>query len=66
MRIDCWPQKKQRYNQDVAQKTEDLPNITVPREAFENVLGKLLKAKPLPKAAIPPKRVRPKSSTHPK
>lgn len=54
---------KLEYNQGVAEEKNprELPNITVPREAFDNLLGKLLKAKPLPKSAIPPKRAHRKS-----
>jgi hypothetical protein len=33
-------------------------NITAPKQAFDDLLGKLLKSPPLPKATIPPKKAR--------
>jgi hypothetical protein len=39
---------------------KELPNITAQKTAFDALLGKLLKAPPLPKAAIAPKQGRAK------
>lgn len=40
-------------------KTRKEPeNITVPKRAFDDLLGKMLKSPPLPKAAIPAKKER--------
>jgi hypothetical protein len=40
--------------------------MEVDKDQFDTILGKLLKASPLPKAAIPPKRARRPRSDRPK
>jgi hypothetical protein len=40
----------------MAQKEYNLPNVTADKEAFDQLLGRMLQSKPLPLAEIPKKR----------